>query len=401
MSRPTAAAVSATLLLILPPSLSLADEYEELVQSVQEVPEDELLDVGIRVFDTGIPEDEYARYLLEEKGVFEDVRKSEARYMPILLKRALESSGFWGAVRVVPQASAVDVIVDGSIVTSHGKKVELDVIVTDATGKTWFARRYKQDADPLAYVPENKGREPFQSLYNEIANDLLEKKRDLDAKDFVEIRRVTELRFAQDLAPEAFESYLTVKKGKYQATKLPADGDPMMEHLSQIRDRDYMFIDTVNEYYADLFVKMQEPYGSWRSFSYEEQLALDQVNREKWARILGGAAAIAGGVIAARNGGGSRVGDIAILGGTSVLLGGIEKGGEAKMHREALRELAGSFDSEVSELLVDVEGEVLRLSGSVETQYAGWRQLLREIFAAQMALPVDPNTRPVGGTSNQ
>jgi hypothetical protein len=394
----TAAALTG--LLVLFPSLSTADDFEELIQSVREVREEELLDVGIHVFDPGVPEDEYAKYLLEEKGVFEDVRKSEARYMPILLKRALESSGFWGAVRVVPAANAVDVIVDATIVTSHGKKVELDVVVTDATGKSWFSRRYKQDADPLAYVPDNKGREPFQSLYNEIANDLLEKKRELDAEDVVEIRRVTELRFAQDLAPDAFQSYLKLHKGKYETAKLPAEGDPMMEHLGEIRDRDHMFIDTVNEYYADLFARMQEPYGSWRSFSYEEQLALDQLNREKWARILGGAAAIAGGVIASRNGGGSRVGDIAILGGTAVIFDGIEKGAEAKMHREALRELASSFDSEVSELLVDVEGEVLRLTGSVETQYAGWRQLLREIFAAQMDLPVDPNARPAG-TSNQ
>jgi hypothetical protein len=63
------------------------------------------------------------------------------------------------------------------------------------------------------------------------------------------------------------------------------------------------------------------------------------------------------------------------------------------MHAEALRELAASLDSDVAPLLVDVEGEVMRLTGSVETQYATWRQLLREIFASETGLPVDPNTQ--------
>ena len=39
-------------------------------------------------------------------------------------------------------------------------------------------------------------------------------------------------------------------------------------------------------------------------------------------------------------------------------------------------------------LLVEVEGKVLQLTGSVESQYASWRELLREIFATETGLPV-------------
>jgi hypothetical protein len=73
------------------------------------------------------------------------------------------------------------------------------------------------------------------------------------------------------------------------------------------------------------------------------------------------------------------------------VMDGLDKLGQKKMHQEALNELAASFDSEASELLVDVEGEVIRLKGSVETQYASWRQLLRDIFAAETGIAVDPN----------
>ena len=58
------------------------------------------------------------------------------------------------------------------------------------------------------------------------------------------------------------------------------------------------------------------------------------------------------------------------------------------------------MDSEVTPLLIDVEGEVMRLSGSVETQYATWRNLLRQIFASETGLPVDPNSGTVEAVKN-
>jgi hypothetical protein len=61
------------------------------------------------------------------------------------------------------------------------------------------------------------------------------------------------------------------------------------------------------------------------------------------------------------------------------------------MHLESLRELAASLDADVAPLLIDVEGDVMRLTGSVETQYETWRSLLRTIFATETGLPFDPN----------
>lgn len=372
-------------------ALALDDEPVEALQALEEVPEDRLLDVGIHVFDTGIPDDADAKTFLEEKGVFEEIRKSEARWIPMNLKRTFESTGYWGAVRMVPSATNVDVTIEGAIVTSTGKKLEIDVVVVDATGKSWLSKRYQQEADPLGYEEEST-KEPFQSLYNRIANDLLKERNDLDSEDFAKIRRISELRFASDLAPVAFQDYLAVKKGRYSPARLPADSDPMMARVSEIRERDHMFIDTLNEYYADLYSKMEVPYRGWRSNSYEEQLALDELNRAaKWRKILG-AAAIFGGIMASREGRGwSNVGEVAVMGGMVAMMDGFDKSAQTKMNREALKELAASFDSEVQELLFDVEGEVLRLKGSVETQYASWRQLLRDIFAAETGIAVDPN----------
>ena len=62
------------------------------------------------------------------------------------------------------------------------------------------------------------------------------------------------------------------------------------------------------------------------------------------------------------------------------------------MHYEAIQELAASFDAEMQPLLVEVQGETLRLTGSAEAQYAAWRKLLRRIFEEETGLPVDPDT---------
>ena len=379
------------------------DKPVELVQAQTEVPEELLLDVGIQLFDPGLSDDEYERYMDEEKGVFADVRKSEARYFPLRLKQALETSGFWGAVRLVPYSHVVDVRIGGLIWKSNGKKLEVFIKVVDARGKEWLDKRYQDEANPMAYKDKETDREPFQDLYNKIANDLLKVSRKLDEADIVEIRRITELRFANDLAPTAFEEYLEVKKNKYKINRLPPYEDPMMLRLAEIRERDFMFVDTLNEYYADFDAQMKESYDGWREFSYEEQKLLDELNKKKKMEMIAGIAAVVGGVVATTRGGrwGRGGGQVAILGGMAAIQDSLEKAQEAEMHREGLRELAASFDSEITPILLDVEGEVLRLTGSVATQYATWRQLLRQIFAAETGLPLDPNAAPIPATERE
>ncbi|HJS74385.1 MAG TPA: hypothetical protein VJ921_08870 [Vicinamibacteria bacterium] len=391
MLRTAFASVFSLLILGVPFAGALDEDPVEALQALEEIPEERLLDVGIHVFDSGIPEDEYDRYVLEEKGVFEEIRQSAARWIPINLKRTLEATGYWGAVRVVPSTASVDVLLQGAIVSSTGKKLEVAIVVTDATGRKWLEKRYEHEADPLAYE-EDSTKDPFQSLYNRIANDLVKERKDLDEKDFSEIRAVSEMKFAADLAPAAFTGYLAVKKNRTSLARLPAEGDPMMARVSEIRERDHMFIDTLNEYYADLYSKMEPPYRGWRSASYEEQMVLDELNRAAtWRTILGAAAAVGGAIMSSRGGQWSNAGQVAVMGGIMVAMDGVDKLSQKKMNQEALKELAASFDSEVQELLFDVEGQVLRLKGNVETQYAGWRQILRDLFAAETGIAFDPN----------
>lgn len=393
-----AACVLALLAAGLPASAAEVEDVA-LIQAREEIPEEQLLDVGIQVLDPGLPEDDDVLFELEEeKGIFQDVRKAEARYIPVRLMDTLQTTGYWGAVRVVPAGmDSVDVAVSGSIVESNGRRMILELRAADATGRVWFEKRYKQLADSRAYRDRDDGivRLPFQNIYNTIANDLLKRRGKLDAAEITGIRAVSELKFAADVVPAAFGDYLdTNRKGQAEVVRLPARDDPMMERVARVRERDYLFIDTLTEHYTGFYARMDESYANWRKFSYEEIRARQKAKRQARTRKILGAMAILGGVVAKSDGdrSSSSIGDAAIIGGMMAVQSGSAKGREAKMHMEALRELASSFDAEVEPLLVEVEGQTLRLTGTAEAQYATWRKLLRQIFAAETGLPVDPDT---------
>ena len=75
-------------------------QYEKvgLDRAQIELPPQELLDIGILLFDPNIPEE-------EDDFIFPEIRKAEARYMPFHLKKTLQDTGFWGGVWVLPEIS--------------------------------------------------------------------------------------------------------------------------------------------------------------------------------------------------------------------------------------------------------------------------------------------------------
>jgi len=370
----------------------------EAIQAKVEVPDERLLDIGIGVFDAGLDKGEAER--LAAKGLSADLRKAEGRFVAFHLKKTLEGTGNWGAVRVLPaQGEGLDIFLSGRIERSDGKHLILDVEATDATGRNWLHRRYASEADLRAYRPDRVGRnDPFQEVYNRIANDLLGRRDHLGKDELQAVQRVATLRFAAELAPDAFAPFLkSNKSGRYALLRLPADGDPMVRRVADIRDRDQMFVDTLNDYYLSFYERMGTPYSTWRQYSYEEQAALDKINRESMLKkILGGAAMIAGVVMSGSDSQtGRAAGDLVMLGGYAAVQAGMQQAQEKSLHVAALKELAVSVDGDVAPLLVEVEGHQLRLTGSAEKQFTEWRELLHRVLTVETGVPGDPNA-PAG-----
>jgi hypothetical protein len=373
------------------------------IQASTEIPESQLLDVGVRLFDENLPKDEK---VMEEQHIFPEVRKAEARYLPMQLRNTLEGTGQWGQVRVMPEdAEALDVYVSGKILHSNGQLLSAEITVTDATGRQWFKREYTQLADTRSYKDQTgQPRDPFQNMYNMLANDMLVYRQQLAAADLENVRRVSELRFASDLAPYAFKGYMSEdKKGVVQLVRLPAEDDPMLQRMDRIRERDYALLDTINEHYSLFAENMSEPYTNWRRYSYSELEAKDEARRSALTRKLLGAAAIVGGLVVgaeANTYAGQAAATGAIFGGAYAVKSGFDKGAEVKLHSDSLKQLGESFQAEVQPMVVEVEGRTLQLRGTAEEQYTEWRRLLKELYENETGVQVPATPAPEVATSN-
>lgn len=362
----------------------------EPLETLSAIPEAQLLDVGVHLFDPNVPEDWEER---EEGAILPDVRLAEARYMPQILKATLETSGNWGAVRVLPRdTSAVDLEVQASILESNGEKLALAVRVEDATGRVWIEDDYEYLTSRYAYERDGpSGVDPFQPLYTEIANDILEARQRLDAEDRLRIRQVAELRFAENFAPEAFDGYVEQdRRGNWALQRLPAASDPMMSRIRRVRDREYLFIDTLDEYYGEFRRDMQPSYQDYRRFTYQEAVNLRELQAESRRRAIAGVLAVVGGIAAATSDDAyvRSAGAVAVAGGAYTLKSAFDKNVESKIHLEAIRELGTSLEAEVSPHVFELDDRTITLTGTVDEQYDAWRGILRELYEAEVGLPV-------------
>jgi hypothetical protein len=141
---------------------------------------------------------------------------------------------------------------------------------------------------------------------------------------------------------------------------------------------------------------MQGPYQEWRKLSYEEAIALQELQAESRRRLWAGGAAILAGIVAM--GGNDRssraAGNVAVIGGGYLLKSGLEKRSEAQIHVEALEELGMSLEAEITPQVIELEDRTVMLSGNVEEQYAQWRELLADIYAAEVGDLDLPDTPP-------
>jgi hypothetical protein len=361
--------------------------YTPAIQAGQNLSEEFLLDVGVSIFDPGLDEVRND----EEDVTNGQIRVAESRYAPYLLAETLQRSGNWGIVRLMPNnASPMDVLVHGTILQSNGEAMTIRITVSDSTGREWYTKTYEEEISQFLYAPEQRQQnDPFQVVYNNIANDLLAyRQSNISNRQITEMRTVSEILFAQRFSSEAFGEYLsTDRRGNYQIISLPAENDPLLERMRDIRERDFMFIDTVQDYYATYVRQMRLPYDSWREQSYHETIALRELRDSAKRRFIAGTAVVLGGLAAATSGGSYATqtgGAVGVGAGAYLIKSGFDKQAEARMHMEALEELGQSLENEVAPRVINLEDRTITLTGSVEEQYEQWREILADLYAADL-----------------
>ena len=344
------------------------------------IPDDLIPDVNIAIFDPGIETLDPNRTTTTP-----GIRRAEGHFVAQRLRDTLESTREWGLVRVVPDpARDVDVMVNGKILESDGGTLAIEVTVTDARGQQWFTRRYEESVSRFAYDLEVRRRqEPFQNIYNRVANDMQNYLHRQSHETLSEIRSTSELRFANKFAPQAFAEHLTNNgNGKYSITRLPAEGDPIMSRVRNIRVRDQMFIDHLQDAYRQFDRNMMQSYDNWRQESFAEAEAEKELKSQALARKLGGALAVIGGILAqtSSNQAVRSAGGIGIFGGAYAFKSGLDKSAEARIHTEAMKELSESLNAEIQPQTIALTDRTVELRGTVSQQYAQWQELLHQIY---------------------
>ena len=364
-------------------------EESELLVAAAPKPESLLLDVGIIEFDDGVPEDNDP----ESSRIYAPIRGAESRYFAYHLKNTMQGTGHWGAVRVIPNESAYsDVIINARIDESDGEFIELRVDVSDARGEHWFSKNYETQTGVSSYSERRDRRlDPYQKVFNDIANDVHEFAATLPDDYVQRLGQISELQFFADMSPLAYGDHLqTDKDGLLTINRLPAENDPSVDRLRQIRERDRLVVDMLNEHYANFYYGIAIPYHAYRKAAREESINYREVKRSAALRTLMGVVVLAGSLQMdtgdssySRRRMKGTLQTIGIGEGFSAIMSGITRNSEASIHVEAIEELSESFSSEAAPMVVNVEGQARRLTGTAAAQYESWRKLLHELYQAE------------------
>jgi hypothetical protein len=306
------------------------------------------LNISIKEFDPGVVD-----------AVLMPIRHAEVRYMPVVLKGALIEAGGWGAVRVLPADDpSAEVLVAGKIIKSDGVVMSLHVQVKDATGRQWFSNTYTDYAFELYDEKPGIRKDPFDDLYSSVVNDINEARSSLSVADLESVFDTATLRYAASLSRDAFSEYfLRDAAGHLQLIGLPARDDAIFARSERIRESEYGFTDTVDEAYTLFYHEIHQTYAHWRKYSHElvlgnALLGVQERRRRSWT--------------AAKQ--------------------SFSTYKESKLNEDALRKMTDAFDAEVTPTVTSLEGTMIHLSGTLQSRYQEWRDILQDIYAAERAI---------------
>ena len=325
------------------------------------------LDIGVLVFENQPNGQDAQRF---GDWVFAEIRDNETHYLPYVLRDTLLDSNQWGAVRVLPEFDpSLDLQIKGTVLKSDGIDLHLKIQAEDSTGKVWLDKTYADTAYESDYPKSirftNANQfdatgfvDPFQDIYDQIANDLLLVKETFDVPNLVNLRRVSQMVYANDLSPETFGYTLNKTiDGKLMVSSLLAENDPMLARVEDMRLRHHLFIDTVDQYYEALHKEMQVAYIIWRRYSF------DQINEEE--------------ITAQRAFNPDQYGRSRSF---LSLTQRYDRYRWSKIYQQEFRELASGFNREIAPAILDLNKDVYGLSGTMEEQYIQWRRILRALF---------------------
>ena len=374
----------------------LSSEYEQDENSTEFLSRPKL-EVVIPVFDPGLS-DKAKNY--EEEGIWPELRRAESNRFAYKLKLALEKTRVFGAVRVTPTKTASgDLYILGEIKKSDGAEVAFNLEVVDISGREWMDKSFDHEVTEAFYKdPRNlstqwgvSNKDPYDPVFDKAAEKIVSLLKKRSTSELSDLQYISNLRFGANFVEDAFMQHLNIEDEKITLISKPSDNDPMLQRASAIRVREQMFVDSMQQNYANFSKKMDDSYWRWQEASLTEMKLKNDAERKAMWKALAGILLIGLSVAAAASGNSNdnyygpdpaatTAAVTGAVGGAWMLSESFKNVEEAKLHRNALNEMGGSINLEFSPQVVEFENETVELTGNAEQQFSQWRLFLQSIF---------------------
>lgn len=348
------------------------------------------LSVIVPVMDPNLPAnaDDY-----EKKGIWPELRYAEANRFAHLLKVSMDKTARFDGVRVYPDATATaELYVMGKILESNGEDLDLEITVIDISGKTRMKKIFRNRVKEYdVNNPRNKGKDLYVPYFDDIAAEIARSAAKIRAKDRAKLDVIETVRFGESMSGDYFSKYLkTSRSGRVSLVSAPSRNDPMIKNLEAVRVKDQMFTDQLEDDYARYSTKMDESYLVWQEQAFEMSKQAREAKAAATSKaLLGTLAAVAGVIVASnndRNQNGRRsstqgaAATALILGGAAAVFDSMGDRAEARENLNALNELGSQLNIELAPKNIQLEDQVVKLTGDAEEQAATWRAVLREYY---------------------
>ena len=139
----------------------------------------------------------------------------------------------------------------------------------------------------------------------------------------------------------------------WQLNRLPASDDPMVARVERVRNQEYLFCDTIDEQYALMAEQVGPTYEMWRQATLEQAEWLAQYEQRAAMRE-------------------AKASDSQF----SRMHAQYAAYRSFRIQEQAFFELAKALDNESEPTVLRTEDQVVRLEGTLSSQYDQWRGLL-------------------------
>ena len=379
------------------------EQEEEFLKTKMNIPK---LRLAIPVLDPGIPESTKAQ---QEEGIWPELRKAEAVRSAFKLKQWIHRYNQFDSIVIAADTTvSADLYLIGRIVESDSETMRIAYRVVDARGVAWTDERTKKHRVELGWHERygNTARDPFDPLYNKIAEDVYEELKDRgkahveqlernesvgpDRTRYSELQLITttrDLAFARFISPE-YQDYLTLQGGQYSVQYAPDEQTDSWRRIQSIMNREDDFAQLIEDHYEGFSEQIEEDYGKWQTDTFPIARDVRLAKRGRTIKAIVGVALVAASVAAAKDGaadGGDQSAENAatagVIGGGALIAGAFRDNHLHKQAVEEINELSRSLHNSIRPTRIDLNGKIVTLTGTVQDQFGQWRSMLADIYA--------------------